>query len=170
MNRSPFQNGMVFCTAIFSENHLPIEHQWFIAVILALECFLNSPFHNGKENLIQKQTKMETKIQKVLKQSFPDFLALSEVQASNYATYQILEAILAKSVKLIEENNNKKLKEVFEVLDNLYQYGSRYDKNAIENEFLMGLSNIENPISFKEHLKQMPKTLREAYLKSIIEN
>lgn len=161
---------MVFCTAIFSENHLSIEHQWFIAVILALEYFLNNPFHNGKENLIQKQTKMETKIQKVLKQSFPDFLALSEVQASNYATYQILEAILAKSVKLIEENNNKKLKEVFEVLDNLYQYGSRYDKNAIENEFLMGLSNIENPLSFKEHLKQMPKTLREAYLKSIIEN
>lgn len=113
---------------------------------------------------------MESKIQHVLQQSFSEFLALDEIQTPNYATYQILDTILAKSVKLIEENNFEKLREVFEVLDRLYQYGSRYDKNAIENEYLMGLSNLENPISFKSHLKQMPKTLKEAFMKSIIEN
>ncbi|MEI6347134.1 MAG: hypothetical protein WCP69_04205 [Bacteroidota bacterium] len=113
---------------------------------------------------------METKIQKVLKQSFPDFFAQENIQDPNFETYQTLKIVFCQSVKQIEMGNLEKLKEVFEILDNLYQYGSLYEKNAIENEYLLALSTTENPISFGKHLKLMPKTLKSVFLKSIIEN
>ena len=113
---------------------------------------------------------MESKIEKVLKQSFPDFFAQENLQDLNFATYQILKIVFEQSVKQIEENNTERLKEIFEIVDNLYQFGSLYDKNAIENEYLLALSTIENPISFGKHLKLMPKTLKGVFLKSIIEN
>jgi hypothetical protein len=110
---------------------------------------------------------MKTKIQNVLKQSFPEFVPL--IESDEFSTYKMLHQLADQSLQFLEHNEDEPLKDVFATIDNLYQFGTLYDKNAIENEYLMILSRYENSISFGKHLKLMPKTLRAIFLKTIIE-
>ena len=110
---------------------------------------------------------MKTKIQNVLKQSFPEFVA--PIESDEFSTYIMLHQLADHSLQFLEHNEDELLKDVFATIDSLYQLGSLYDKNAIENEYLMILSGYENSISFGKHLKLMPKTLRAIFLKTIIE-
>jgi len=110
---------------------------------------------------------MKTKIQNVLKQSFPGFVA--PIESDEFSTYKMLHQLVDQSLKFLDNNEDELLKEVFGTIDNLYQFGTLYEKNAIENEYLMILSGYENSVSFGKHIKLMPKTLRAIFLKTIIE-
>lgn len=110
---------------------------------------------------------MKTKILNVLKQTLPEFD--TSIESDEFSTYKTLHQLVEQSLRFLENNEDEQLKEVFGTVDNLYQFGTLYDKNAIENEYLMILSGHENSLSFGKHLKLMPKTLRAIFLKTIIE-
>lgn len=111
---------------------------------------------------------METKIQKTIKQWFPNVIADKKKTGSD-SDYEILQQFARYTLKLIQDNN-KNEKEPFKIVDMLYQKGSLHDKNAIENEFLSLLTKAESPGTLKLHLALMPDNLKPVYLKTILEN
>lgn len=62
------------------------------------------------------------------------------------------------------------VQEIAKVVNLLYQGGSQYTRNAIENEFLTALSFEESPGRLKKHLELFPTELRKEYIKTILEN
>jgi len=110
---------------------------------------------------------METKIQKTLRQWFPD--AFAEEQGTEpRSDYEILQQFARYTIRLIHDKKNEK--EPFEIVNQLYQRGSLHDKNAIENEFFSVLITAESPGTLKWHLELMPENLKTVYLKTILEN
>ena len=76
---------------------------------------------------------METRIQRTLRQWFPD--AFAEEQKSGYRSdYDILQQFARYTIGLIYEKKESE-KEPFKIVNQLYQKGNLHDKNAIENEF-----------------------------------
>jgi hypothetical protein len=110
---------------------------------------------------------METRIQKTLRQWFPDAFA-GEQKTGSPSDYEILQQFARYTIKLISEKKNEK--ELFEIVNQLYQKGSLHDKNAIENEFFTELIKTESPGTLKCHLALMPRELKTVYLKAILEN
>ena len=111
---------------------------------------------------------METKIQKTLKQWFPNAFA-QNAETSAESDYEILKQFAKYTLSLIHDNKNDE-KEPFQIVNLLYQNGSLHDKNAIENEFFSTIIKEETPGSLKSHLNLMPDNLKPIYLKTILEN
>ncbi len=111
---------------------------------------------------------METKIQKTLKQWYPNAFADEKKNGSD-SDYEILQQFARYTLKLIQ-NNNENEKEPFKIMNMLYQNGSLRDKNAIENEFFSIITKEESPGTLKCHLELMPDNLKPVYLKTILEN
>ena len=111
---------------------------------------------------------METRIQKTLKQWFPNAFA-GEKKTGSDTDYEVLQQFARYTLKLIQDNNENE-KEPFQIVDMLYQKGSLHDKNAIENEFFSILTKAESPGTLKSHLGLMPENLKPVYLKIILEN
>jgi len=111
---------------------------------------------------------METKIQKTLKQWFPELFAGAS-ESSMQSDYECLQYFARYTIKLIEEHQENE-KGPFRIVNMLYQHGSLHDRNAIENEFFCTLSKAESPGSLKLHLSLMPENLQAVYVKTILEN
>lgn len=112
---------------------------------------------------------METKIHKTLIQWFPDaFVDFNESVTGN-SDYGVLRHFARYTQKLIQQNSDKK-KEPFNIINLLYFKSTRYEKNAIENEFFSALAIEEKPKTLKEHLELMPESLRSVYIQIILEN
>jgi hypothetical protein len=128
---------------------------------------------------------MGTKIQKTLRQWFPDAFA-EEHRTGSRSDYEILQQFARYTIRLIHEKKNEK--EPFEILNQLYQMGSLHDKNAIENErfdkasakpnlfelcragettieneFFSVLIKSESPGTLKWHMELMPDNLKTVY-------
>lgn len=110
---------------------------------------------------------METKIQKTLHHWFPEaFKQLDELMTTDYL---VLHRFAEYTRKLINDNCEGQ-KEPFRIIFLLYSNGTLFEKNAIENEFLIVLASEENSMTLKQHLELMPEGLRMVYLKTIIGN
>ena len=112
---------------------------------------------------------METKIQKSLEQWIPGFFSEEKI-TEIHSDYELLHQLAKYVLKLIKQNNIEKGKEPFKIINIIYQSGNLHDRNAIENEFLTVFAHEESPGSLKSHMDLMPKELRPAYLKTILEN
>jgi hypothetical protein len=111
---------------------------------------------------------METRIQKTLKQWFPNAFA-DEANPVSDSDYEMLQQFARYTLQLIQENKENE-KEPFKIVNMLYHNGSLHDKNAIENEFFSILTKAESPGTLKSHLGLMPDNLKPVYLKTILEN
>jgi len=112
---------------------------------------------------------MESKIQFVLTDCFPEVLK-EETELSEHTKYIRLRQCALYALKLMQQKKSDTVREIFETADNLYQFGSLHDRNAIENEFLHVLAQEEKTMLLQDHLKLMPKTLKSVYIKTILEN
>ncbi len=111
---------------------------------------------------------METRIQKTLKQWFPNAFT-DDNKTGILSDYEILQQFARYTMSLLQNNNDGE-KEPFKIVNMLYQNGSLHDKNAIENEFFSALIKAESPGTLKSHLGLMPDNLKPVYLKTILEN
>lgn len=89
---------------------------------------------------------------------------------TNASEYEILRKLANHCTKCIHENDSENALQVIKIMNLIYTSGSLHDRNAIENEFLEVLTAEEAPASLKEHMKILPEKLKEAYLKTILEN
>lgn len=111
---------------------------------------------------------METRIQKTLRQWFPD--AFANVKKTELKSdYDTLHHF-AKYVKELMNDSHENKSTPFKIINLLYSKGTLFEKNAIENEFLRVMAFEENPNTIKEHLDLMPEAIRAIYLKTILEN
>ncbi|HAQ38734.1 MAG TPA: hypothetical protein PLU49_00785 [Saprospiraceae bacterium] len=111
---------------------------------------------------------METRIQKTLTQWFP--AAFDQIKKPGASTdYSTLNQLARYTLKLMAEDDEQK-REPFKIIHLLYSKSTLYERNAIENEFLLKLACEENPLSLKKNLEMMPEQLRSIYLKTILEN
>lgn len=109
---------------------------------------------------------METKIVKTVKEWLPWSLE-NEGQISEYSLLRKLADYCRAKIK---EGENEKANQVIKIINLLYAGGTLHEKNAIENEFLEVLALDETPSSLKAHMSVFPEKLKEAYLKTILEN
>jgi len=86
---------------------------------------------------------METRIQKTLKQWFPDAF-VDEKEPGSDSDYEILQQFARYTLKLIQDNKENE-KDPFKIVNILYQKGSLREKNAIENDFFNVLTKEESP-------------------------
>ncbi len=114
----------------------------------------------------EKMHIMETKIVKTLKEWLP--WSTNDMEPLN--EYAMLKKLAEYCKEQINEGAEKKATQVIGVINLLYISGSLHDRNAIENEFLEVLSQSESPAGLKSHLKLFPEKLKQAYLKTILEN
>jgi len=113
-------------------------------------------------------TIMETRIQKTLCHWFPE--AFRETEKSLISSdYGILHQFAKFTRRLIDEHTENQ-KEPFKIIFLLYSNGSKYERNAIENEFFNVLASEEHSLTLKAHLELMPEGLRSVYIKTILEN
>lgn len=84
--------------------------------------------------------------------------------------YDLLRKLADECRERIREQDHEKAMQVIRIINLIYASGSLHERNAIENEFLEVLATEEAPASLKEHVKILPKPLKEAYLKIIFEN
>ena len=112
---------------------------------------------------------MESKIKKVLEKSFPEAF-MESAQSGDFSEYNSLRMLCSYALNLIREKKKEQISELFEIIDDLYHFGTLHERNAIENEFLDPLAKEVKEESLREHLKLMPKTLKSVYIKTIIEN
>lgn len=110
---------------------------------------------------------METRIQKTLHHWFPEaFMGTEELIPEDY---RVLHHFAEYTRELIN-NKSEGQKEPFKIISLLYSNGSLFEKNAIENEFLLVLASEENSMTLKQHLELMPEGLKAVYVKTIIGN
>lgn len=109
---------------------------------------------------------METKIIKTLKEWLPWIL----VNERDISEYSLLNKLAVYCRLKIKSGENEKANQAIKIINLLYSGGNLHEKNAIENEFLEVLALDESPSSLKDHLRVFPKNLKEAYLKTILEN
>jgi len=110
---------------------------------------------------------METKIQKTLHHWFPE--AFKQTDEMIPTDYLVLHRFAEYTRKLLSDNSEGQ-KEPFRIIFLLYSNGTLFEKNAIENEFLIVLASEENSMTLKQHLELMPEGLKMVYLKTIIGN
>jgi len=111
---------------------------------------------------------MESRIQKALIQWFPD--AFNDAQKSALKSdYDYLNHFAKYAEGLIRDDSENK-KEPLKIINLLYSKGTLFEKNAIENAFFYVLAFDETSQTLKENLNLMPESLREVYLKIILEN
>ncbi len=110
---------------------------------------------------------METKVLKTIKEWVPQ-----AVETSVENDYQALNELAQYFIQSMAKGGEgqERASESMQVVNLLYMNGKLHDKNAIENEFLARIAEEESPGSLKKHLQFFPKELRQAYLKTIIEN
>jgi len=108
---------------------------------------------------------METKIQKTLHHWFPE--AFNQMDDQMPTDYLVLHRFAEYTRKLLNDDSEGQ-KEPFRIIFLLYTNGTLFEKNAIENEFLIVLASEENSLTLKQHLELMPEGLRMVYLKTII--
>ena len=111
---------------------------------------------------------METRIQKTLKQWFPNVFA-EDAETSADSDYEILNQFARYTLSIIQSKKEDE-RTPFKIVNMLYMNGSLHDKNAIENEFFHIIIKEESPGSLKSHLRLMPEDLKAVYLKTILEN
>jgi hypothetical protein len=109
---------------------------------------------------------MDTKIIKTVKAWLPWSLEGNPSPSE----YSLLRTLAHYCQESINEGLEEKAAEVIKVINLLYSGGSLHEKNAIENEFLEVLAKSESPASLKVHMKFFPEKMRQAYLKTILEN
>jgi hypothetical protein len=109
---------------------------------------------------------METKIIKTVKEWLPWTLENEGV----ISEYTLLNKLASYCRMKIKEGESEKANQVIKIINLLYSGGNLHEKNAIENEFLEVLALDESPSSLKDHLSVFPKNLKEAYLRTILEN
>lgn len=109
---------------------------------------------------------METRIIKTVKEWLPWF-----VEENQHPTeYTVLKKLANYCQERISEGSEERASEVIKVINLLYSGGSLHEKNAIENEFLEVFARSESPASLKAHMKIFPEKMKQAYLKTILEN
>ena len=109
---------------------------------------------------------METRIEKTLKQWFP--IVFNNKEKFN-SDYEILR-FFANYTQYLIDTNDEKRKEPFKIINLLYSRGKKNEKNAIENEFFYVLAKSQKSTNLMEQLELMPETIRNVYLKTILEN
>lgn len=119
---------------------------------------------------------MKTKIINTIHQWVPEsdvWVEGLEALETSVSDYLILRKMSEMCVTIFDNNNSEDLQKtvnIINVISILYQGGNQYTRNAIENEFLTGLSTMESPGSLKKHMDLFPTELRKGYLKTILEN
>ena len=111
---------------------------------------------------------METRIQKTLKQWFPNAFT-EDAETRPNSDYEILNQFARYTLSNIQSKKEDE-RTPFRIVNMLYLNGSLHDKNAIENEFFNVIIKEESPGSLKSHLRLMPEDLKPVYLKTILEN
>lgn len=109
---------------------------------------------------------METKITHTIKEWLP--WAIEE--KSNASEYDLLRKLANNCREHFHNQDDEKAMQVIKIINLIYASGSLHERNAIENEFLEVLATEEAPASLKEHIKILPEKLKEAYLKTILQN
>ncbi|MBK8635217.1 MAG: hypothetical protein IPN72_17285 [Saprospiraceae bacterium] len=109
---------------------------------------------------------MQTKIIKTVKEWLPWF-SDNEAEISEY---ELLNNMANFCRQQMEAGEIDKVGQVIKIVNLIYSNGTLHEKNAIENEFLEVLALFEAPASLKSHLHIFPVKLKEAYLKTILEN
>lgn len=109
---------------------------------------------------------MESKILKTVREWLPWSLENEDY----ISEYSLLKKLADYCRLKIKEGENEKANEVIKIINLLYSGGTLHEKNAIENEFLEVLALDEAPSSLKAHISMFPEKLKEAYLKTILEN
>lgn len=112
---------------------------------------------------------MDRNIPKILKETFPGF-SFEMTDKEVDLLYKCLNAFAKYTLEQIGLKNEKQIKDCFDMIDKFYQSGTLYEKNAVENEYLLPIANQEKTNSLMKDLKYMPKTLREIYIEIIIQN
>ncbi|GGG94652.1 hypothetical protein GCM10007415_32190 [Parapedobacter pyrenivorans] len=110
----------------------------------------------------------ETKITRTLREWIPAALTGTDPSDDYKALREAADLFLRKVVGDATERADAL--EALKVVNLLYTGGCLHDRNAIENEFLSVLASQESPGSLKAHIALFPKELRQAYLKTILEN
>ncbi|HBS89040.1 MAG: hypothetical protein A2W91_20635 [Bacteroidetes bacterium GWF2_38_335] len=112
---------------------------------------------------------MDTKIKNTLTKWFPNaFTSFSGIDDAS--DYEVLNFFVQYTLDLLKTEQIDQCKEIFKIINLLYTNGPLHDRNAIENEFLAILGCAETPSQLKVLIDMMPKDLRAAYLKTILEN
>lgn len=109
---------------------------------------------------------METKIIKTIKEWLP-WAVENEKHISEYA---LLRKLANYCQQQIDAGAHEKAGQVIKIINLLYAGSSLHEKNAIENEFLEVLAGNEAPATLKTHMTIFPDKLKQAYLKTILEN
>lgn len=109
---------------------------------------------------------METKIVKTVKEWLPWSLEAGQPPSE----YSLLKKLANYCQQKIDEGAEEQAAEVIRVINLLYSSGSLHDRNAIENEFLEILAESEAPATLKQRVSALPEALKQAYLKTILEN
>lgn len=109
---------------------------------------------------------METKIVKTVR----EWLPWSVENDDQISEYTLLKKLADYCRQQIKEGEYEKANQVIKVVNLLYSSGKLHERNAIENEFLEVLTLDEAPASLKAHMGAFPEKLKEAYLKTILEN
>ncbi|SEL10164.1 DUF7674 family protein [Parapedobacter koreensis] len=110
---------------------------------------------------------IETKITRTLRQWIPAALT-GRSPADDYEALREAANLFLRKIKGTDTERADAL-EVLKVVNLLYINGGLHDRNAIENEFLFLLAAEEAPGSLKAHVELLPRELRQAYLKTILE-
>lgn len=113
-------------------------------------------------NTIQQWAPEATKL-------IPDLDTLDDSIVDYLLLHKLAEVCSLKIHSGLEDELDR-VQEITKVINLLYQGGNQYTRNAIENEFLTGLSFDESPGSLKKHLDLFPVELRKGYIKTILEN
>jgi hypothetical protein len=108
-----------------------------------------------------------SRIETTLMHWFPE--AFSDTIFKTGTDYEILNSFSSFTMDLIE-NKDPRAKKSFKVISLLYSRGTRYERNAIENEFFFRLYQTETAELLKQHLDLMPEELKSIYLKIILED
>lgn len=111
---------------------------------------------------------METKIIRTLKEWVPSIFN----DHDEYTDYEALQSLAQYCIEKTHNSVDEQLKviEAIKVVNLLYVNGTLHDRNAIENEFLSLLAAEDAPATLKKHMEMLPTEMKQAYLKTIIEN
>ncbi len=99
-----------------------------------------------------------------------EWLPWSLENEDRISEYSLLKKLADYCRQQINGGEYEKANQVIKIINLLYSGGTLHEKNAIENEFLEVLAIEEAPSTLKTHMKFLPENLKEAYLKTILEN
>ncbi len=109
---------------------------------------------------------MKSKIVKTVSEWLPQYMPKAEMNSE----YQVMNSLANGFLKGQSSQDTEVTESIAKIVNMIYEHGSLHDRNTIENEFLEVISNSDDQHTLKSHLIIFPKNLKEAYLKTIIEN